>query len=50
VQQINLVHVRWLPPVGRWVRLNMDGSCKVDGVVRGSEGESLGGFSKLSCL
>jgi ribonuclease HI len=47
------VLISWKPPPVGWVRLNTDGSCKegnragCGGLVRGSEGEWLGGFPKF---
>jgi ribonuclease HI len=45
--------VKWLPPLNGWVKLNTDGSCLDDGrigcgeVIRGSDGEWLGGFTNF---
>jgi ribonuclease HI len=47
-----VVSVRWSPPPRGWVRLNTNGSCRdcghigCGGIIRGSDGEWLGGFSK----
>jgi ribonuclease HI len=52
-KQQSLVQVRWLLPASGWVSLNTDGSCKegeiigCGGVIRGNEGEWLGGFLKF---
>jgi hypothetical protein len=52
VQKIEVL-ISWKPRPEGWVRLNMDGSCKegnragCGGLVRGSEGEWLGGLSKF---
>ncbi|MCI05125.1 ribonuclease H protein [Trifolium medium] len=50
---VKVVLIGWkLPPDG-WVKLNTDGSCRDDGsigcggVIKGSAGEWLGGFSKF---
>jgi hypothetical protein len=47
-----IIHVSWKPPSVGWVCLNIDGACRdgvigCGGVIRGSEGEWLIGFSKL---
>jgi ribonuclease HI len=50
--EYSLVEVGWKPPVGSFVRLNTDGARKNDnrtgcgGVIRGNQGEWLGGFAK----
>ncbi|PNX95557.1 ribonuclease H [Trifolium pratense] len=47
-----LSHIQWQQPVGNYVKLNTDGSCKegkragCGGVIRGNQGEWLGGFAK----
>jgi hypothetical protein len=47
-----MVFVGWKPPPNSWVKLNSDGSCKDNGIagcggiIRGSDGEWLGGFTK----
>ncbi|GAU10041.1 hypothetical protein TSUD_416290, partial [Trifolium subterraneum] len=47
-----LVDIRWKPPSGNFVRLNTDGASKDNnkagcgGIIRGSQGEWLGGFAK----
>jgi ribonuclease HI len=47
-----MVFVGWKPPPNGWVKLNSDGSCKDNGIagcggiIRGSDGEWLGGFAK----
>jgi ribonuclease HI len=47
-----VVFVSWKPPPVGWVRLNTDGSCRdgghigCGGIIRGSDGEWLGGYSK----
>jgi ribonuclease HI len=47
------VMISWKAPPMEWVRLNRDGSCGYNdvlgcgGVLRGSDGEWLGGFSKF---
>ncbi|PNX83714.1 ribonuclease H [Trifolium pratense] len=47
-----VIHVRWLPPSGNFVKLNTDGahkdrvSARCGGVIRDSQGEWLGGFAK----
>jgi len=47
-----MVFVGWKPPPNGWVKLNFDGSCKDNGIagcggiIRGSDGEWLGGFAK----
>ncbi|GAU17445.1 hypothetical protein TSUD_233230 [Trifolium subterraneum] len=53
IEFISEVMISWkAPPVG-WVRLNTDGSCRDNdvigwgGVLRGNDGEWLGGFSKF---
>ncbi|GAU31911.1 hypothetical protein TSUD_270960 [Trifolium subterraneum] len=44
--------IRWSPPKANFVKLNTDGACKehiiagCGGIVRGSEGEWIGGFAK----
>ncbi|GAU43243.1 hypothetical protein TSUD_241340 [Trifolium subterraneum] len=48
-----VVMVGWKYPPSGWVKLNTDGSCRKDGrsgcggVIRGSEGEWIGGFAKF---
>ncbi|MCI08269.1 putative non-LTR retroelement reverse transcriptase [Trifolium medium] len=50
--QRGLVLIGWKPPPNGWVKLNSDGSCKDNGIagcggiIRGSDGEWLGGFAK----
>jgi ribonuclease HI len=52
-QRKSIVQVKWLPPLNCWVKLNRDGSCQddgrvgCDGVIRGSDGEWLGGFANV---
>ncbi|PNY10193.1 ribonuclease H [Trifolium pratense] len=47
-----LILIGWKPPPVGWVKLNSDGACKHDGsagcgrIIRGSDGEWLGGFAK----
>jgi ribonuclease HI len=47
-----IVLIGWKPPPVGWVKLNSDGACKHDGsagcggIIRGSDGEWLGGFAK----
>jgi hypothetical protein len=49
----SIVQVKWLPPLEGWVKLNTDGSCQeggrigCGGVIRGSDGEWLGGYAKF---
>jgi ribonuclease HI len=45
-------HIGWFPPSFGWVCLNIDGACRdgvigCGGVIRGSDGEWIHGFSKL---
>lgn len=47
-----IMQVSWKHPRNGWVCLNIDGACKngvigCEGVIRGSEGEWLYGFSKV---
>jgi ribonuclease HI len=47
-----IVQVGWTPPDAGWVCLNVDGACRNDvigcgGVIRGSDGEWIRGFSKF---
>jgi hypothetical protein len=52
-QRKSIVQVKWLPPLNGLVKLNRDGSCQDDGrigcggVIRGSDGEWLGGFANF---
>jgi ribonuclease HI len=51
-QAQTLIHIGWVPPLAGWVCLNIDGACKdgvigCGGVIRGSEGEWIYGFSKI---
>ena len=45
--------IRWRPPQVNWVKLNTDGPCKggniagCGGIIRGSDGEWIGGFAKF---
>jgi ribonuclease HI len=45
--------IRWRPPQVNWVKLNTDGACKggniagCGGIIRGSDGEWIGGFAKF---
>jgi hypothetical protein len=45
--------IRWEAPLAGWVRLNTDGSCCDDGhigccgIIKGGDGEWLGGFAKF---
>lgn len=45
--------IRWRPPQVHWVKLNTDGACKggniagCGGIIRGSDGEWIGGFAKF---
>ncbi|MCI24501.1 ribonuclease H protein, partial [Trifolium medium] len=45
--------VSWKPPPDGWVKVNTDGACKegriagCGGLIRGSDGEWLGGFAKF---
>ncbi|GAU18130.1 hypothetical protein TSUD_248310 [Trifolium subterraneum] len=54
--QQHVVLVSWKPPPTSWVRLNTDGSCRdgdhigCGGIIRGSDGEWLGGFAKYICI
>ncbi|MCI09825.1 putative non-LTR retroelement reverse transcriptase, partial [Trifolium medium] len=47
-----LTNIGWQPPSGDYVKLNTDGACKDNniagcgGIIRGNQGEWLGGFSK----
>ncbi|KAK2394949.1 hypothetical protein QL285_056723 [Trifolium repens] len=47
-----LMHIGWKPPTGSFVKLNTDGALKDNGsagcggLIRGSEGEWIGGFAK----
>ncbi|CAJ2662636.1 unnamed protein product [Trifolium pratense] len=47
-----LVYISWKPPCGSYVKLNTDGACKdqnrggCGGIIRGSQGEWLGGFAR----
>jgi hypothetical protein len=47
-----LMHIGWQPPSGHFVKLNTDGACKENnragcgGIIRGNQGEWLGGFAK----
>lgn len=45
-------YVRWIPPLHYWIKLNTDGSVKASsgragsgGLIKGNDGEWLGGFS-----
>jgi ribonuclease HI len=46
------MHIGWQPPSGHFVKLNTDGACKENnragcgGIIRGNQGEWLGGFAK----
>ncbi|CAJ2645452.1 unnamed protein product [Trifolium pratense] len=48
-----VVQIQWKPPSSGWIKLNTDGSCSNDGIIgcggvlRGSEGEWLGGYAKF---
>jgi ribonuclease HI len=51
-QQKTIIHVGWNPPLQGWVCLNVDGASRngvigCGGVVRGSVGEWIHGFSKI---
>ena len=45
--------IRWKPPPFNWAKLNTDGKCKggniagCGGIIRGSDGEWIGGFSVI---
>ncbi|MCI08973.1 ribonuclease H protein, partial [Trifolium medium] len=53
VRTREVTHIGWKPPPSDWIKLNTDGSCSNDGkigcggILRGSEGEWLGGFAKF---
>ncbi|GAU10733.1 hypothetical protein TSUD_425170, partial [Trifolium subterraneum] len=48
-----VIQIGWQPPPSGWIRLNTDGSCDENGrigcggILRGSEGEWLGGYAKF---
>jgi ribonuclease HI len=51
-QTHTLINIGWVPPLVGWVCLNIDGACKdgvigCGGVIRGSVGEWILGFSKI---
>jgi hypothetical protein len=49
--QQTMVQIGWTPPMSGWVCVNIDGACRdgiigCGGVIRGSVGERINGFSK----
>jgi ribonuclease HI len=51
-EQQAIIQIGWSPPTLGWVCLNIDGACRdgvigCGGVIRGSDGEWINGFSKL---